>query len=70
MNALELTVEEENLISIYTYSSQQNLVEQIKGSLEWMDEEMRRLAVNTISKIEKMTASELASLIINAAEDA
>lgn len=64
------TVEEENLISIFIYTSQQNLVDQIKGSLEWMDEEMQSLAINTISKVEKMTASEFVSLKINAAEEA
>ncbi|MDD2965509.1 MAG: transposon-transfer assisting family protein [Bacteroidales bacterium] len=69
MNMIRLTVEETNLLSIYTGSSKRGLIETISAELPFMDADMRELATRTITKIDALTESEYAELPVYAADE-
>ena len=66
---IRLTVEETNLLSIYTGSSKRELIETISAELPFMDADMRELATRTITKIDVLTESEYAELPVYAADE-
>ena len=66
---IRLTVEEENLLSIYNTGSKRELIENVNAALPFMDEDMRELAVRALQKIDTLTEAEYAELAISAAED-
>ena len=52
------TVEEENLICMYHKSDRRRTAANIRAALPDMDENMRALAQQTLSKLERMTDSD------------
>jgi hypothetical protein len=44
MSMIRFTVEETNLLSIYTGSGKRALIEKVNAALPYMDEDMRELA--------------------------
>lgn len=66
---IKLTVEEENLLSIYKTGSKRELIESVNAALPFMDGDMQELAVRTLRKINALTEAEYAGLAISAAED-
>lgn len=69
MDKIKLTVEEENLLSIYREGSKRELIENVNAALPFMDEDMRELAVRALQKIDALTEAEYAGLAVFAAED-
>ena len=55
---MHFTVEEENLICIYHNSDRRRTIGKITAVLPDMDENMRALAQQTLSKLERMTDSD------------
>ena len=55
---MHFTVEEENLICIYHNADRRRTIGKITAVLPDMDENMRALAQQTISKLERMTDSD------------
>ena len=66
---IRLTVEEENLLSIYKTGSKRELIESVNAALPFMDGDMQGLAVRALQKIDALTEAEYAGLAISAAED-
>lgn len=69
MDKIKLTVEEENLLSIYREGSKRELIENVNAALPFMDGDMRELAVRALQKINALTEAEYAGLAVFAAED-
>lgn len=55
---MQFTVEEENLICIYHNADRRRTIGKITAVLPDMDENMRALAQQTLSKLERMTDSD------------
>ena len=55
---MHFTVEEENLICIYHNADRRRTIGKITAVLPDMDENMRALAQQTLSKLERMTDSD------------
>lgn len=66
---IKLTVEEENLLSIYKTGSKRELIESVNAALPFMDGDMQELAVRALRKIDTLTEAEYAELAVFAAED-
>lgn len=66
---IRLTVEEENLLSIYNTGSKRELLERVNAALPFMDGDMQALAVRALQKIAALTETEFAGLALFAAED-
>ena len=66
---IRLSVEETNLLSIYTDSSKQALIENINAALPYMDADMRELAQRTMQKMDALTEEEYAELAVYAADE-
>ena len=66
---IRLSVEETNLLSIYTDSSKQALIENINAALPYMDADMRELAQRTMQKVDALTEEEYAELAVYAADE-
>ncbi len=66
---IKLTVEEENLLSIYKTGSKRELIESVNAALPFMDGDMQELAVRSLRKIDALTEAEYAELAVFAAED-
>lgn len=66
---IKLTVEEENLLSIYKTDSKRELIESVNAALPFMDGDMQELAVRALRKIDALTEAEYAELAVFAAED-
>ena len=54
---MHFTVEEENLICMYHNADRRRTISKITAALPDMDENMRSLAQQTLSKLERMTDS-------------
>ncbi len=54
---MHFTVEEENLICLYHNADRRRTIGKITAALPDMDENMRSLAQQTLSKLERMTDS-------------
>ena len=63
------TVEETNLLSIYTGESKQELIQNMTAALPFMDEDMRKFAERTISKVDALTEAEYGELSLYAANE-
>lgn len=66
---IRLTVEEENLLSIYKEGGKTATMENINAALPFMDGDMRELAIRAMQKIDALTEAEYAGLAVFAAED-
>ena len=66
---IRLTVEEENLLSIYNTGSKRELFERVNAALSFMDGDMQALAVRALQKIDALTETEFAELAVFAADD-
>lgn len=66
---IKLTVEEENLLSIYKTGSKRELIESVNAALPFMDGDMQELSVRALRKIDALTEAEYAELAVFAAED-
>ncbi|MFQ8761229.1 MAG: transposon-transfer assisting family protein [Intestinimonas sp.] len=66
---IRLTVEEENLLSIYDTGSKRELFERVNAALPFMDGDMQELAVRALQKIDALTEAEFAGLAVFAADD-
>lgn len=55
---MHFTVEEENLICIYHNADRRRTIDKITAVLPDMDENVRALAQQTLSKLERMTDSD------------
>lgn len=66
---IKLTVEEENLLSIYKTGSKRELIENVNAALPFMDGDMQELAARALRKIDALTEAEYAELAVFAAED-
>lgn len=55
---MHFTVEEENLICMYHNADRRRTMSKITAALPDMDENMRALAQQTLSKLERMTDSD------------
>ena len=55
---MHFTVEEENLICMYHNADRRRTMGEITAALPDMDENMRALAQQTLSKLERMTDSD------------
>jgi len=69
MTMIKLTVEEENLLSIYKTDSKRELIESVNAALPFMDGDMQGLATRALRKIDALTEAEYAELAVFAAED-
>ena len=65
---IRLTVEEENLLSIYDTGSKREF-ERVNAALPFMDGDMQELAVRALQKIDALTEAEFAGLAVFAADD-
>ena len=65
----QFTVEEMNLLSIYHEGNREQLRENMKAALPYMDADMRELAKRTLSKVDALTEAEFAELPIYAADE-
>lgn len=52
---MHFTVEEENLICMYHNADRRRMISRLTAVLPDMDEDMRALAQQTLSKLERMT---------------
>lgn len=52
---MHFTVEEENLICMYHNADRRRTISRLTASLSDMDKDMRALAQQTLSKLERMT---------------
>lgn len=66
---IRLTVEKENLLSVYNTGSKRELLERVNAALPFMDGDMQALAVRALQKIDALTEAEFAGLAIFAADD-
>lgn len=60
------TVEETNLIAIYIADTRGELIGEMTGALPYMDDDMRDLALRTLSKLRAMTDAEFAAMSFTA----
>ena len=67
---IRLTVEETNLLSIYSEGGKRGLIENINAALPFMDEDMRELAKRTLSKVDALTEAEYGELALYSADEA
>ena len=65
---IRFTVEETNLLSIYSEGGKGACIENITAALPFMDADMRELATRTIGKIDALTDTEYAELAVYAAD--
>lgn len=63
------TVEETNLLSIYTTASKEGLVAAMKAALPFMSGEMRDFAACTLAKVGRMTEAEFTGMILYPADE-
>ena len=63
------TVEETNLMSIYSEGGKREVMENINAAMPYMDGDMRELAKRTLSKVDGLTENEYAELAIFAADE-
>ena len=66
---IRLTVEETNLLSIYNEGGKRALLENVHAARPSMDADRRELARRPLSKVEAVTAAEVAELPIYAADE-
>lgn len=66
---IRLTVEETNLLSIYSEGGKAQLAENINAALPYMDADMRELAKRTLTKVDALTETEYAELAVYAADE-
>lgn len=66
---IRLTVEETNLLSIYSEGGKAQLAENINTALPYMDADMRELAKRTLAKVDALTEAEYAGLAVYAADE-
>lgn len=66
---IRLTVEEENLLSIYNTGSKRELFERVNAALPFMDGDMQALAVRALQKIDALTEAEFAGLALYPADE-
>ena len=66
---IRLTVEEENLLSVYNTGCKRELFERVNAALPFMDGDMQELAVRALQKIDALTEAEFAGLAVFAADD-
>ena len=64
-----LTVEETNLLSIYSTGGKRELIENVNAALPFMDGEMRDFAARTLAKVEAMTEAGFAGLALFPADE-
>ena len=64
-----LTVEETNLLSIYSTGGKRELIENVNAALPFMDGEMRDFAARTLAKVEAMNETEFAGLALFPADE-
>ena len=64
-----LTVEETNLLSIYSTGGKRELIENVNAALPFMDGEMRDFAARTLAKVEAMNEAEFAGLALFPADE-
>ena len=69
MSMNRFTVEETNLLSIYTEDSKRALLENINAALPFMDADMRELAERTMQKVDALTETDYAELAVYAADE-
>ena len=67
---IRLTVEEENLLSIYKEDGKKATIENINAALPFMDGDMQELAGRVMAKIDALTEAEFAGLSVFAAGEA
>ena len=61
---IRLTVEDTNLLSIYTEGGKRALIENVNAALPYMDADMRELAKRTLSKVGALTEAEYRELAV------
>lgn len=66
---IRLTVEETNLLSIYSESGKRGLIKNVNAALPYMDADMRELAKRTLAKVDALTEAEYAELAVYAADE-
>lgn len=64
---IRFTVEEINLMGIYSTGTRQGLISEITAALPYMENDMRELAGRTIQKLNAMTDDEYLQLAIDPA---
>lgn len=63
------TVEETNLLSIYTTGSKEGVIASMKNALPFMSGEMRDFAACTLAKVGRMTEAEFTGMILYPADE-
>ena len=63
------TVEETNLMSIYSEGGKREVMENINAAMPYMDGDMRELAKRTLSKVGALTEAEYRELAVYPAEE-
>ena len=66
---IRLTVEETNLLSIYSEGGKAQLTDNINAALPYMDADMRELAKRTLAKVDALTEAEYTELAVYAADE-
>lgn len=66
---IRLTVEETNLLSIYSEGGKRGLIENVNAALPYMGADMRELAKRTLAKVDALTEAEYAGLAVYAADE-
>lgn len=64
-----ITVEETNLLSIYSEGGRAQLADNINAALPYMDADMRELAKRTLAKVDALSEAEYAQLAVSAADE-
>ena len=63
------TVEETNLMSIYSEGGKREVMENINAAMPYMDGDMRELAKRTLSKVGALTEAEYRELAVYPADE-
>ncbi len=63
------TVEETNLLSIYTGKDRQELIDNLTAALPYMDEDMKEIASRALTKVAAMTEAEYGELSLYSADE-
>ena len=63
------TVEETNLLSIYSEGGKRGLIENVNAALPYMDADMRELATHALAKVDALSEAEYAQLAVSAAAE-
>jgi hypothetical protein len=63
------TVEETNLISIYSTGTRAAVIEEMTAALPFMESDMRELAGQTLDKLNALTDDEFSQLAIDPADE-